>query len=279
MAKTAKTNRFKLGYLNYNEISARIECGDLTVFDVVYTKDTHEAILITPEYSLLSIKSKVYCYPDVTTAENALNEATDTYEGQIVSIISNEVYVGYIVNRDYNGRFFVTPLCEMGGSVDYNALANKPVTNLVGTYEEPILIETLDNGIYSIKGQYCISEQIETIYLSATNILFLVEKIEDKTHIKKITSAEIIDYVISAEGIEISSMATTAYIESCGFATTTYVDNKLAALNFITQEEVDTYVKELVQSSIDEILDERIDAKLDERLQEAEDDSVMELFQ
>lgn len=293
MAK--KTNRAKLGYLNYDEIRTRIDNDDLSIFDVIYTRDTHETILITPELELLPIKSKVYCYPDVNTAESLLNKATDTYAGQMVSILTDDVYLGYIVNQTSTGIFYVSPLSSKNNAnLDYNTLGNKPIINLVGTYSEPVLVESLKDGVYSIKGQYKISELIETVYLAASNILFIVETIEDMTYVKKIASNEIVDYAITVDNVAKSTIATTAYIESCGYATEKYVDNKIAALDFIKQEEVNTYVTALVENLVEDIvdekvetkvnevlgetIDERIDQRIDERMQEAEDNSVLNLF-
>lgn len=313
MAK--KTNRAKFGYLNYDEIVTRIEKGELTVFDIIYTKDTHETVLITPEFELLSLKSKVYCYPDVNTAESMLNKATDSYPGQIVSILSGEEYLGYIVNQTTGGIFYVTPLSsKSNANLDYNTLGNKPIINLVGTYEEPILVESLEDGTYLIKGQYKISKQIETIYLSVSGDLCIVETIKDIIYIKRITSKEIIDYVITENNVEISTIATIAYIENCGYATEKYVDEKIVALNYITREEVENYVTEVIENSVNEIIelkvneklndmieekveiqvaekvevkvnevldetiDNRIDKRIDERMQEVEDDSILDLF-
>lgn len=307
----AKNLRAKFGYLNYDEIPIRIEKGELTIFDIVYTKDSHEVILITPELELLPIKSKVYCYPDVNTAESMLNKATDSYPGQVVSILSGEEYLGYIVNQTTGGIFYVSPLSSKNNAnLDYDTLGNKPIINLVGTYEEPILVESLEDGTYSIKGQYKISEQIETIYLSATGLIFVVETIDGVTYVKRISAKEIVDYVITENNIEVSTIATTAYIESCGYVTEKYVDEKITALNYITKEEVTTYVTELIENSINEIIDakiddkidekieaqvtekvevkvnevldevivERIDKRIEERLQETEDDSILDLF-
>lgn len=298
-----KTNRAKFGYLNYNEILNRIDSGELTIFDIVYTKDTHETILITPELELLSLKSKVYCYPDIATAESQLNKSTDTYAGQIVSILVDDIYLGYIVNQTSRGIFYVSPLSSKNNTdLDYNTLGNKPIINLVGTYEDPILIESLSNGTYLVKGQYMISSQIETVYLATSGDLFIVETIEDVIYIKKITSKEIIDYVINQDGVIKTTIATTAYIESCEYATEKYVNEKIAALNYITREEVETYVttmidevvNDLIDSKIeeqvtekvevkvnevlDEVLDTKIDQRIDERMQETADDSILDLF-
>ena len=274
----SKQLRSRPAFINENEILEKIANKELNAFDVVYCKDTHVIFVISPELTPIQIRARVYAFDSVAEAESALNGNTNTYVGQIVSILYGEAYTAYIVNKNYKNEFYVTPLSSDNGQIDYNTLGNRPITNLVGTLDEPVLVEVLDNGFYSIKGQYKISEQIETVYLSATNNYFIVEKIDDVIYIKKITSSDIIDYIITAEGIQTSHVATTAYIESRGYATTAYVDEKIAAIDCITQEEVDAYVRDLVIATIDDILDERIDAKLDERLQETDDSQILDLF-
>ena len=274
----SKKLRSNLAYINENEIPERISRGEINVHDVVYTKDTHVIYIISPYLDPIEIRARVYAFDSVAEAETALNASPDTYVGQIVSILYGEAYTAYIVNKNYKNEYYVTPLRSDNGQIDYNTLGNRPITNLTGTLDEPVLVETLDNGIYSIRGQYKISDQFETIYLSATNNLFVVEKTTDVTHIKKITSSEIIDYTITLEGVQVSQIATTAYIESCGYATTSYVDEKIASLDCITKEQIDNYVRELVIETIDELLDERIDAKLDEKLQEPDDSQILDLF-
>lgn len=41
-----------------------------------------------------------------------------------------------------------------GGTIDYNKLKNRPVTNLTGTEESPVILNTLDYGEYIINGNY-----------------------------------------------------------------------------------------------------------------------------
>ena len=94
-------NRVKYAYLDYSDISTRIENGEIDQYDVVFTKDTHEQYLIKDDLSLLNIKSRIYCFDSIISAKEKLNSNTDTYEGQIVAIADNDsgVYHGYIVNK------------------------------------------------------------------------------------------------------------------------------------------------------------------------------------
>lgn len=275
---TSQKNRARMGYLNYEAMLAKIEEGKLDAYDVNYTPDTHECYVISPELKPWSVKAKVYVFDNEVTAVETLNQNTDTYAGQLVSILSGDTYKAYVVNKNNTG-FYVEPLSHVTDNVDYDTLGNRPIINLTGTLDEPVMVEKLENGIYAIIGQYQISHLLGTVFLSATRNLFMVEHSEDgATYVKKITSREITNYTIVEEEIIISHCVTTQYLEEQGFATTAYVDGKIAALDFITRGEVDEYVKQLVSDILDEVLDEKIETKLNEMIQAPTEDDIFNMF-
>lgn len=270
------TNRSKFIYSNYDEIQTGINNGTLDAFDIVYTKDTHENIIIAPDYSAISIKSKIYRFIDVASAEEFLNSASDTYEGQIVSIIFEGNYCAYIVNRRINGKFFVTPLSVYSGVVDYNTLGNRPINNLAGTIDKPIDIVCLDSGQYKIQGQYKIGE---TTYISANSNIFLIEHNDENTHIKKISANDITDYTIDINGQVTSSVVpTTEWLASQGYVTEQYVDLKIAALEYITKEEIEEYVSNIVLQNIDATVNTRIDQIINERFSTVTEREALDAF-
>lgn len=269
MAMTTKA-RARFGYLNYELMLSYLKDGKLDAYDINFAPDTKECYVITPELIPWSIKSRVYTFDDEAYAIEALNQNTDTYAGQIVAILSKDVYKAYIVNKNETG-FFVTPLSDINDEIiDYDNLGNKPIINLVGTLDYPIAVDTLDSGIYLVKGQYSISG-IDTIFLSASNVVFLVEKSENSTVLKKITSSEIINYSITDGVVTQDSIITSSYLEERGFATNSYVDNKIAALDFVTKEEVSEYVDNLISNALSETIDFKIEEKLAEKESEFSD--------
>lgn len=270
------TNRSKFIYSNYDEIQTGINNGTLDAFDIVYTKDTHENIIIAPDYSAISIKSKIYRFIDVASAEEFLNSASDTYEGQIVSIIFDGNYCAYIVNRRINGKFFVTPLSVYSGVVDYNTLGNRPINNLAGTIDKPIDIVCLDSGQYKIQGQYKIDE---TTYISANSNIFLIEHNDENTYIKKISANDITEYTIDINGQVTSSVVpTTEWLASQGYVTEQYVDLKIAALEYITKEEIEEYVSNIVLQNIDATVNTRIDQIINERFSTVTEREALDAF-
>ena len=104
--------RAKNGYMRYASIEAKIQSGEIDAYDTIYTTDTHENYVISPELEPLVVRSRVYVFDSVEEANTQLNANSDTYVGQIVSIIVDEKCKGYIVNRDSGGNFYVSKLTE-----------------------------------------------------------------------------------------------------------------------------------------------------------------------
>ena len=125
-----RSNRSRFAYLNHDEIQTAINNSQLDAYDIIYTKDTHENIIITPDLEIVSVGSRIYRFPDANTAETYLNMATDTYEGQIISVVYDGHYVAYIVNKNTSDHFYVTPLNAYEGELDYDELQHRPVSNL-----------------------------------------------------------------------------------------------------------------------------------------------------
>lgn len=272
-------NRSKVAFVRYDEIQAKIRAKELDAYDIVYTKDTHENLLITPELTPIPIQYRVYRFTDARTAEEFLNDTTDTYEGQLVSIQFEGRYSAYMVNRNSDG-FYVTPLNQYSGEIDYDILRNRPIVSLTGSLDSPVVVSQLNDGIYTVKGQYLISPDSETTYLSSHNNLFLVSHGTQGCCIRKITAEDITNYTVSPlDGIvSVSFVPTTDYLNEQGYSTTEYVDQKVAAMNFLTKAEVDTYVANLVAETIDDLLDQQIEMKIDEKFSPADSNLIAGLF-
>ena len=273
-------SRAKWAYLPYNSIQQKIDEGILDSYDVIYTSDSHENLIITPDLTLWSVRSRIYTFDSIADANSSLNTNTDTYKGQIVSILNGDKYTAYIVNQDPNGVYFATALSAE--NIDYNTLGNRPIENLVGTLDSPIMISNLDIGMYKVKGQYKIFVTDITTYLSTDGDLFIIGESDTGKIIKRFTKDTIQNYVISDNGIEKTTYVTDKYLLDNGYSTTTYVDSKLAAFEESIKQDIRTYVEQTVEDviteKVDEIIDERLDAKLDERIEESTDEEVKNFF-
>lgn len=271
------TDRVKFAYLTYEDMLSKIDSGDLNEYDIIYSKDKYITYLITEELKPLQLRSRVYVFDSVSEAETKLNESTDTYIGQVVAILNDGIYRGYIVNKERD-IFTTTPLWEHPEPIDYDTLGNRPIVNLVGTLDEPIMVSELDNGIYRIKGQYKISDLEETIYLSASDIICTVVKNNQNIEIKKITSDNITDYIITNSDISKNTYITEQYLKDNNYTTTSYVDTKIEALEVSIKEDMKTYVQGIIEDVFGESLDEIIDNRISENIQSMDSTQIQNLF-
>lgn len=270
-------NRVKFGFLLYDDMLQKISDGTLDQFDIIFTKDTKETFIISEDLEPKSIKSKVYTFSSVTEAIQELNKNTDTYNGQLVSISNGDTYEGYIVNFR-NGVYTVSPLIA-SSSVDYNELGNKPIINLKGQSDNPIIVSDLENGSYSITGHFKIARNDLTINLNPNPSIFIIGHNEDSKYIKKIATKEIVDYIIHNESsVIINQYITESFLKEKGYATTSYVDEKIVALDYITKEEMSNYVEELIQSVIDTQLVPIVDEHIDKKIIGATKEQIISLF-
>lgn len=269
------TPRAKFGYLSYNDMLQKVQEEVLDAYDICYTKDTNECYIIKEDLIPSPIRSKVYVFQSETNAIEQINQNTDTYNGQIIAVLDGDTYRGYIVNQK-NDKFTVTPLWEHPEPIDYDTLGNRPIINLEGTFDNTIVVSELDTGIYSIKGQYKIYESEVTTYSTGSNIIFIVDKNKNSVKIKKITSQNIIDYLISDNSVSSNQYITTDYLKD--YATTDYVDVKIEALQKSITEDMKSYVEKIVQEQFGTILDEKIESKIGEILVPINDSEIEGLF-
>lgn len=292
----ATKTRAKWGYLTYADMLQKIEEGKLNAYDIVFGKDTHEQYFITEDLKPLTIKTKVFCYDTTGEAYQELNkENSGAYEGQMISIKKNDVYVAYIVNKNYEGKFYSTPV-SIEKELDYNTLLNRPIINLVGTVSSIPILDTYPTGIYTVSGQYQISKQFQITFLSVMSNLFMVEHVSDEqVVVRKISATEIISYIITTgangNSVKVTSMATMDKLSE--YAKTTYVDKKIEALDILTTEDIDQYVTDNIGTMVEAVVDEkitekfaeldetinqRIDMRIDEKITEVDENAISDIF-
>lgn len=276
------TSHSKLVFTNYDKIQKAIDDKLIDVNDIIICEDTKEFILVREDLSLLSIKSRVYRFPDYETAEKTLNQNIDTYEGQLVAVLSEKgVYEAYIVNRNSKGTFYITPMNAYTGSIDYDTLGHRPIINLYGAIESPVVLDEQKNGLFAVNGNYKISNNLETIFSSESNNFFIISHLDnDIVKIKKIGIDEIIDYTIYPNGeVKQYIIPTTAWIQEQGYATELYVNQKIEALEIVTRQELEVYVTEVIENTLDTTIDRKIEEKFNDKFQPTTEEDIRGMFQ
>lgn len=276
-----KNKKVKFGYLTHEDMVNKVQSGELDEYDIIFSKTDNIIYIISENLEPIDLHSRVYVFESKNEAEIKLNEYTDTYAGQVVAILDNDKFRGYIVNYNTTtNKYFVVPLYEYPEPINYNTLGNRPIINLTGTLDNPLVISELDSGIYSIIGQYTISNLEETIYLSVGSTIFIIDKNaqNNNTKIKKITVDEITDYTIINNELKKSNYATEQYLVNNEYVTDNYVDYKIKALGQSIKDDIQAYVKDKFDEAFSEELDVRIDDRIKENIEDLSEDNIRSLF-
>lgn len=267
--------RAKWAYLSYDSMIEKIQDGTLDAYDVIYCTTTKENYIVSPDLQPWSVKSKIYTFNTIDEANISLNTNTDTYVGQIVSVLSNDTYKGYIVNKNENS-YYVEPI----NNLDYDLLKNIPIKNIIGSLDYEIILDSLSSGVYKIKGQYKITQNDTTTYLSTSGDFILIDSSSSiNIFIKRITKDTITDFkVFEGNVIESSSYVTEKFLKDSGYATTDYVNTKVLALEESIKKDIESYVEDIVGNKIDSMIDERLETQLDGMIEEIPNEDVRQLF-
>ena len=270
--------RSKMAFLNYENMLSKITSGDLDAYDIVFTPNSKQCYVVSPDLKPWAINSRVYTYDNVISATNELNKNEDTYPGQIVAILSEDKYVGYIVNGS-KGHFYVTSL-GLSSDIDYNTLGNRPIENITGSISDPILLDQIPVGVYKVTGQYKISSNLDTIFSGNNNTIFYIDVEDDKRYIKKISAKNTTIYTIINDTVIQEEAVTTDYLKEHEYATKADVQEIVGTLDTYVQETTKEYVKEYMNtdSGVQTILQESVEKKIEETIAPVDDSEISDIF-
>ena len=216
--------RSKNGYMRYASIATKIQSGEIDAYDVIFTTDTHENYVISPELEPWVVRSRVYVFDSVEEANTQLNANTGTYVGQIVSIVIDGKYKGHIVNRDSDGKYYVSKLTE-------GDIPESGVIYIKGTLDNKIVVSELGEGTYSIEGQYQIVPD-GTVYLTGGKELFVCSN----GSVHHITGNSIEKYTVADDGtVSIDTYLTNADLSQ-----------------FINKEEAEQMISDLISNTVED---------------------------
>jgi hypothetical protein len=170
------------------------------------------------------------------------------------------------------GKFIVKPISVYDSSnLKYSELGDRPIDNLQGNIEQPVILKGQPCGIYKVNGAYKLSEEFTTIFQSSNSNLYLISYDEDgNCLIRIISTTDISDYTVDPNGeiIEKVEVLTPEWLESQGVVTEESLDAKLEALDVMTKDNATAYVEEIIDDYVEETIDAKIDEKLDEKIEE-----------
>lgn len=130
---------------------------------------------------------------------------------------------------------------------------------LTGTLDQQLILSELSGGVYEIKGQYKITENAETVFLSASYVIAIIKRTEDGAKVRLITADNIYDFTTEGEDIiETDKNVTVKYLEEHNYVTEQQVDDKIAVMEITLKEELVHYVDEIIADQIAALLPEEL---------------------
>ena len=157
------------------------------------------------------------------------------------------------------------------------------VPKLYGSQDAIIILSALDDGIYEVSGVHKITSEHETTFLSSSPDLYVIQTINGKKKIKRITADIITDYVIEEDlSVTEDFIVTESYLKEQGYADEAYIDTKMVALKEELESEIYDYVdraiEEAIAGQVEPIVEDVVDRQIDEKIQDVNDELIRDLF-
>lgn len=208
---TNKIPTFAVG--TYASILPSINSGVLDYPSYVFCTDTNTLVFVDKNKKMQNLKGynqDSILIVDTLPIENIRNDAFYVCNG-----------VGYLYINDV-----AVPMFKESEITSYNELENVPIVNKYGEYTSPLILADLDNGAYSVSGQYQIGGSISTTYVTSCQTIFLIDSDDTNKYITKISPNEILLYTINNETGDgtTAAYATDIWIQQQGYTTENYVN-------------------------------------------------------
>lgn len=210
---------------SYDKIQEYINTGVLKYPSYVLCKDdAHKNTLIFINKDLELCPVKGYEQDSIIFVESL----------PVKDVRKNAFYVCNGVGYLYINGTFVSMFKDISSSdsvTSYDKLSDTPIVNKKGDYSSPVILSDLEDGVYSVTGEYKIGGNLETMF-SSKNKLFIIESNEEAE--KKITrfdGGEISVYTVNSEAETVKTLyATQEWVSSQGYTTQNYVDEAIDEL-------------------------------------------------
>ena len=168
----------------------------------------------------------------------------------------------------YPSYCWITDKEQYGFINKSNELEIIGIPELTGTEDSEIILSLLDDGLYQIKGKHKITADDEVTYYSMSPILCVVQTINGKKKVKRITADEICDYVVEEDlTVTKETVATQEWIKEQGYADKAYIDYKFEILKQQIEEEIESLVEPVVYPMVTRIIDAEIQNVPDEDIE------------
>lgn len=163
----------------------------------------------------------------------------------------------------YPAYCWLTDVDQYGFLNKNNKLETIGIPELRGTLDNVLILSTLYDGLYQVRGQHKITADHPTTYDCASNIIVIVQTIDGIKRIRRITAEEMTAYTIEEDlSVTENVVATKEYLEQNKYMTEPEVDIKIAVMKAeivaIIDDVVDEAIRYRVRPIVEEVVDETI---------------------
>lgn len=191
-----------------------------------------------------------------------------TYEKTIKAIEDGRI--------KYPGYCWITDRSQYGFINKDNQLEVIGIPELTGTLGNEIILSSLNDGLYQVKGRHKITAEHITTFDCSSNIIVIIQTIDGIKKIRRITTDEIVTYTIGEDlSVAENEVATKDYLEQHDYITEPEVDSKIAIMKAEIESEIDSKIEEAIVNKVRPIVEDVVD----ESIQSEDNDNIRSLFE
>ena len=175
----------------------------------------------------------------------------------------------------YPGYCWCTDTSQYGFINKNNKLEMIGIPILTGTLENKVVLSSLYDGLYQIKGQYIISANYPTTFITTSPIIAIIQTINGIKKIRTITADDIVSYIINEDlSVTPNIVVTKDYLDDNEYVTEGYVDAKMAAMEAVIMADVESALPAMLEPILRPVVEEVVD----ETIQDIDSQNIEDLF-
>lgn len=176
----------------------------------------------------------------------------------------------------YPAYLWISDRGQYGFLNKQNQLEVIGIPELTGTLENKIILSSLYDGLYQVRGQHKITADHPTTFDSSSPILVVVQTIGGVKKVRRITADEVIGYTINEDlSVETNPVATEDFLRDEGYAKEDYVDEKIAAMEAVIMADVEAALPDMLEPILRPVVEDVVD----QTIQSESDENIRELFE
>ena len=149
----------------------------------------------------------------------------------------------------------------------YNQLELIGIPTKVGTSDDIVILSSLEDGLYQIKGLHKITARHSKTFDSDSFIFAVVQTIGETKKVRRITADELTEYTIEEDlSVTENEVITKEYLDDEGYITEEDLEHEIDILRDELEDEIVEFIPVLVDPLVREIISEEIGSSSQESI-------------